>query len=226
MTGISNGGYLTRYAIENNPELYDGSVDWEGVLWRRNGPNLFTYLPQALRHYPECKSSAPEYDGHACELMRRAGYPDGLGVSVGRALPHILGPYPTHLPGGVRSGLRWRAEGRIPVLPGRRQPRDALRRRVPLREAARAGQGSGREGLLEWEHRQAHAHPSRHVRCSVAYATPTRTATGLSSKTLARAACTATTRSRTATTWTPTSTATARSPLTCDPYCLLLGGVR
>jgi hypothetical protein len=77
MTGISNGGYLTRYAIENNPELYDGSVDWEGVLWRRNGPNLFTHLPQALRHWNECKTSAPEYDNHACELMRRAGCPKG-----------------------------------------------------------------------------------------------------------------------------------------------------
>jgi alpha-beta hydrolase superfamily lysophospholipase len=69
MTGISNGGYLARYAIENNPELYDGSVDWESVLWHRDGPNLFTHLPPALRHYPECKASAPEYDYHACELM-------------------------------------------------------------------------------------------------------------------------------------------------------------
>ena len=77
MTGISNGGYLTRYAIENNPELYDGAVDWEGVLWRPGGPNLFTHLPQALRHWNECKTSAPEYDNHACELMRRAGYPKG-----------------------------------------------------------------------------------------------------------------------------------------------------
>jgi hypothetical protein len=77
MTGISNGGYLTRYAIENNPELYDGSVDWEGVLWRRNGPNLFTHLPPALRHYPECKTSAPEYDNEACERMHKAGYPEG-----------------------------------------------------------------------------------------------------------------------------------------------------
>jgi pimeloyl-ACP methyl ester carboxylesterase len=77
MTGISNGGYLTRYAIENNPGLYDGAVDWEGVLWRPGGPNLFTHLPQALRHWNECKTSAPEYDNHACELMRRAGYPKG-----------------------------------------------------------------------------------------------------------------------------------------------------
>ena len=77
MTGISNGGYMTRHAIENNPELYDGSVDWEGVLWRRDGPNLFTHLPQALRHWNECKTSVPEYDNHACELMRRAGYPKG-----------------------------------------------------------------------------------------------------------------------------------------------------
>ena len=77
MTGISNGGYLTRHAIENNPELYDGAVDWEGVLWRRSGPNLFTHLPQAIRNYPECKTSAPEYDNAACERMHRAGYPKG-----------------------------------------------------------------------------------------------------------------------------------------------------
>jgi hypothetical protein len=77
MTGISNGGYLTRYALENNPELYAGGVDWEGVLWRRNGPNLFTHLPQSLRHYHECQSSAPEYDRHACELMYMAGYKRG-----------------------------------------------------------------------------------------------------------------------------------------------------
>ena len=34
MTGISNGGYLTRWQLENHPELYDGGVDWEGTLMR------------------------------------------------------------------------------------------------------------------------------------------------------------------------------------------------
>jgi hypothetical protein len=77
MTGISNGGYLTRYAIENNPELYDGAVDWEGVLWRRNEPNLFTHLPQGLRHFHECQESAPDFDNHACDLMYKAGYKRG-----------------------------------------------------------------------------------------------------------------------------------------------------
>jgi hypothetical protein len=45
MTGISNGGYLTRWQLENRPELYDGGVDWEGVLWTTRGPSPLTGLP-------------------------------------------------------------------------------------------------------------------------------------------------------------------------------------
>ena len=52
ITGISNGGYLTRHALENHPELYEGGVDWEGAHWRAEGPNLFTFLPAALKYYP------------------------------------------------------------------------------------------------------------------------------------------------------------------------------
>ncbi|GGJ68840.1 tannase/feruloyl esterase family alpha/beta hydrolase [Streptomyces brasiliensis] len=48
MTGMSNGGYLTRWQLENHPELYDGGVDWEGTLWTTQGPNLFTTLPTAV----------------------------------------------------------------------------------------------------------------------------------------------------------------------------------
>ncbi|MEV8086880.1 tannase/feruloyl esterase family alpha/beta hydrolase [Streptomyces nigra] len=48
MTGISNGGYLTRWQLENHPELYDGGVDWEGALWTVNGPSLLTSLPTAV----------------------------------------------------------------------------------------------------------------------------------------------------------------------------------
>ncbi|MGA6164676.1 tannase/feruloyl esterase family alpha/beta hydrolase [Amycolatopsis magusensis] len=52
MAGISNGGYLVRWQLENRAWLYDGGVDWEGTLWTEDGPNLFTFLPAAVRHYP------------------------------------------------------------------------------------------------------------------------------------------------------------------------------
>ncbi|MFG3388120.1 tannase/feruloyl esterase family alpha/beta hydrolase [Streptomyces rochei] len=45
IAGISNGGYLTRWQLENHPELYDGGVDWEGALWTTHGPHLLTSLP-------------------------------------------------------------------------------------------------------------------------------------------------------------------------------------
>jgi hypothetical protein len=48
VTGISNGGYLTRWQLENHPELYDGGVDWEGALWTADGPHLLTFLPAAV----------------------------------------------------------------------------------------------------------------------------------------------------------------------------------
>lgn len=50
--GISNGGYLVRWQLEHHPWLFDGGVDWEGTLWTADGPNLFTFLPPALRAYP------------------------------------------------------------------------------------------------------------------------------------------------------------------------------
>ncbi|GAA1289516.1 hypothetical protein Psi02_17090 [Planotetraspora silvatica] len=52
VAGQSNGGYLVRWQLENRPDLWDGGVDWEGVLWKADGPNLLTFLPAALRAYP------------------------------------------------------------------------------------------------------------------------------------------------------------------------------
>ena len=57
-TGISNGGYLVRWQLENRPELYDGGVDWEGTLWTAEGPNLLTFLPPALKAYPSGDKAA------------------------------------------------------------------------------------------------------------------------------------------------------------------------
>jgi hypothetical protein len=72
MTGISNGGYLTRWQLENRPELYDGGVDWEGTLMTADGPNLFTYLPTALREYPQA-----ELDPAARQRMYDVGFEPG-----------------------------------------------------------------------------------------------------------------------------------------------------
>jgi hypothetical protein len=74
MTGISNGGYLTRWQLENHPELYDAGVDWEGTLFRADGPNLFTYLPVALRNYPKYQLTG---DKAAHDAMIAAGYAPG-----------------------------------------------------------------------------------------------------------------------------------------------------
>ncbi|MFF7530121.1 3-hydroxybutyrate oligomer hydrolase family protein [Streptomyces bobili] len=75
-TGMSNGGYLVRWQLENHPELYDGGVDWEGTLWRAEGPNLFTFLPSALRHYPAHAAGGPAAERAHTEL-HRAGFPAG-----------------------------------------------------------------------------------------------------------------------------------------------------
>jgi hypothetical protein len=74
MTGISNGGYLTRWQLENHPELYDGGVDWEGTLFTAAGPNLLTYLPAALRNYPKYRATG---DIAAHDAMIAAGFAPG-----------------------------------------------------------------------------------------------------------------------------------------------------
>jgi len=74
MTGLSNGGYLTRFALENRPDLYDGGVDWEGVLWLPEGPNILTSLPPALRWYPTWRATG---DQAAYDRIIAAGYAPG-----------------------------------------------------------------------------------------------------------------------------------------------------
>lgn len=71
--GMSNGGYLTRWQLENHPELYSGGVDWEGTLFRADGPNLLTFLPPALRNYPKYAAG----DEAAHQAMLDAGYAPG-----------------------------------------------------------------------------------------------------------------------------------------------------
>lgn len=76
VTGMSNGGYLVRWQLENRPELYDGGVDWEGTLWRPDGPTLLDFLPEALRHYPVYAAGGGRAR-EAQEALHAAGFPAG-----------------------------------------------------------------------------------------------------------------------------------------------------
>ena len=76
VTGMSNGGYLVRWQLENHPGLYDGGVDWEGTLWRSDGPTLLNFLPQALRNYPVFATGGEEADA-ARRALHTAGFPAG-----------------------------------------------------------------------------------------------------------------------------------------------------
>ncbi|TWD81462.1 3HB-oligomer hydrolase 3HBOH [Kribbella amoyensis] len=51
--GLSNGGYLVRWQLENHPELYTRGVDLEGTLWSADGSNVLTFLPPAIRGYEQ-----------------------------------------------------------------------------------------------------------------------------------------------------------------------------
>ncbi len=54
--GYSNGGYVTRYAMEHHPERYSGMIDWEGVLWRGHEENLISSLSTAVNSWEVMKN--------------------------------------------------------------------------------------------------------------------------------------------------------------------------
>ena len=190
MTGISNGGYLTRWQLENRPELYDGGVDWEGSLFQAEAPNLLTYLPTALREYPQAAGRPGRPPAHVRRRLRARQR-----VAVARPLRRLLGPHPALLPRGLRPRLRRRHRRRHAVLPDRHRPRhpDGLRRAVRLREPPAVGEGRARHRQGHGEHRQADAHAARRPSTPSCRSGPTATSTPRSSGRSARARCTGTT---------------------------------
>ena len=88
VAGFSAAGYLARWQLENRPRLYDGGVAWSGVLMTPDR-NLLTYLPTALRHYPQyAATGSPE----AHQAMLDAGFPR-VGADLGVQLPLFWDPF-------------------------------------------------------------------------------------------------------------------------------------
>jgi hypothetical protein len=73
VAGFSAAGYLARWQLENRPELYDGGIAWSGVLMTPER-NLLSYLPTALRNYPEYAATGSQ---QAHQALLDAGFPAG-----------------------------------------------------------------------------------------------------------------------------------------------------
>ncbi|HZA51218.1 MAG TPA: tannase/feruloyl esterase family alpha/beta hydrolase, partial [Myxococcaceae bacterium] len=76
--GVSNGGYQTRKAIEDYPDVFDGGVDWEGVFWREEGPNFIGEIPAGLAHFPAYRSSGFDPNSPSALAIRAANWPPDL----------------------------------------------------------------------------------------------------------------------------------------------------
>ncbi|SCF65941.1 Tannase and feruloyl esterase [Streptomyces sp. Ncost-T6T-2b] len=156
--GMSNGGYLVRWQLENHPGLYDGGVDWEGALWRADGPHLLTFLPPALRAYPRYAAGGADAE-EAHRTMTAAGYPAGS---------EFLWPYHHQYYWDLtqriyREELDPGFDGATEAGTPFSRPRDPrLRRRLRVRGAAGRGPRRGREDRADRPYREAADQLPRH----------------------------------------------------------------
>ncbi len=76
--GVSNGGYQVRKAIEDHPENFDGGVEWEAVLWQRNGPNFVGELPVGLKQFPSYRDKGLDPTSKEARAIEAADFPQDL----------------------------------------------------------------------------------------------------------------------------------------------------
>ena len=76
--GVSNGGYQVRKAIEDHPETFDGGVEWEAVLWQRDGPNFIGELPVGLKQFPSYYDKGLDPNSDEARAIQAADFPPDL----------------------------------------------------------------------------------------------------------------------------------------------------
>ena len=76
--GVSNGGYQVRKAIEDHPETFDGGVEWEAVLWQRNGPNFIGELPVGLKQFLWYRAKGLDPNSDEAKAIQAADFPPDL----------------------------------------------------------------------------------------------------------------------------------------------------
>src|SRR6267154_368160 len=80
--------------------MYDGGIDWEGVLWQPGGPNILIDLPAALRPYRDYVFSGFNRTGAAHQAVVAAGYPPDIfanpPTSANTFSPVVGSLYETH----------------------------------------------------------------------------------------------------------------------------------
>jgi hypothetical protein len=165
MTGVSNGGYLTRWQLENEPGVFDGGVESEGTLFETDN-TLLGFLPTrcGVPGVPRLDGRA-EGGGAPGDVRRRLRA--WLRAAVGPALPRLLGPHAADLPRGARPDVRRRARGgHHPDLPAR-----CARLRVDTVVRRLLAPGRRRRPARSDPHRQAQAadaQPARRPRHAAA----------------------------------------------------------